>query len=87
MSAQKTYFLVINDEAEGPFTKDQVLEKLKAGEIDQDHFCCPVGDDQWGTVRQHIFIPPSESQRLSTKGISNKETVKIKLPPIKRRAT
>ncbi|MEM9445374.1 MAG: GYF domain-containing protein [Verrucomicrobiota bacterium] len=70
------YYLIIDEKAEGPLKKEVVSTMLMNKQISHDTFCCPVGDSQWGTVRE--YFPPDASDSMSS--IASMHTVKLQLP-------
>lgn len=53
----QNFFLVIEDEPRGPFTREEVASKLQNGEIQLSHYCRPVEGLRWETVSNHIQSP------------------------------
>ena len=50
------YYLTLNNETIGPFKKEDIIEKLKLGEISYDTYCWKEGWDEWKLI-QTIFPP------------------------------
>ena len=50
------YYLTLNNETIGPFKKEDIIQKLKLGEISYDTYCWKEGWDEWKLI-QTIFPP------------------------------
>lgn len=54
MQAPSRLYLVVQQQAVGPFTEQEVAGKLLSGEINEDTPACPEGAQTWSTVRQSM---------------------------------
>jgi GYF domain 2 len=54
---EKTIYLGINSQKEGPFTKAEVMEKLQEGKIQHGTLCWSSGMSGWTPVQQFLGLP------------------------------
>ena len=40
-------YILINNEVQGPYQEDQILEMMDSGHINDDTQVCPEGSEQW----------------------------------------
>jgi len=83
MTEEIHYYLLVEDEAHGPFPRNQIVEGLMAGEIPQDTLATISPEDEWVPLSSIIQVAPTNATKfqLTTK-IQVTETLKMPPKPI-----
>lgn len=70
MSTSRRLYLVVNQQAAGPFTEQEVAGKLLTGEVNEGTLTCPEGAQSWSELR-HTLNPELMRQTLEFRRASS----------------
>jgi len=59
MSTDKIWYIHINDEELGPFSKQEILDKLASKEVESDDYAYCEGMDDWTEISAIDALQPS----------------------------
>jgi hypothetical protein len=76
MKPAQAYYVVMNHQSCGPFTRLQILELVSSHGLPSDTPCCDENSTVWFPLSYLIQAP----QKLTSCGVT--ETIKIVKPPV-----